>query len=177
MTSVLSVRVPRVFARVLALAGLSLAAVAADVSTAAAQPGQGMEAIQQMFRDPALVNYRLTSENLDKFVRATNALKALEGEDIDLEDRLEMDNPEDVDLGRIAAAFDSEPRIKSAINGAGMTSRDYVTFLFSMMQAMFASIAVQMGGEEALNDMPNGVLKDNVRFFIEHQDEFEALDN
>lgn len=176
MTNVLSVRVPRVFARVLALAGLSLAAVAADVSTAAAQPGQGMEAIQQMFRDPALANYRLTSENLDKFVRATNALKALEGEDIDLEDRLDMDDPEDVDLGRIAAAFDSEPRIKGAINGAGMTSRDYVTFLFSMMQAMFGSMMVQMGGDQALNDMAPGALKDNIRFFTENQAAFEALD-
>jgi hypothetical protein len=74
-------RAPRVFARMLALAGLSLAAVTADVSTAAAQPGgQGVEAIQHMFRDPAIANYRLTSGNLDKFIRATTALKALEEE-------------------------------------------------------------------------------------------------
>jgi hypothetical protein len=177
MTNVLAARMPRVFVRVLALAGLSLAAVAADVSTAAAQPGEGMEAIQQMFNDPALRDYRLTSANLDKFIRATNALKALEDEDIDIEDRLNMDDPADVDLGEIAAAFDSEPRIKNAINGAGMSSRDYVTFLFSMMQAMFGSVMVQMGGEQALNDMANGVLKDNIRFFTENQAAFEALDD
>jgi hypothetical protein len=178
MTNVLSVRVPRVFARMLALAGLSLAAVTADVSTASAQPGHGAEgfqAMQQMFRDPALANYRLTTANLDKFVRATNALKGLEGEDIDIEDRLNMDNPEEVDLGEVAAAFDSEPRIKNAINGAGMTSRDYVTFLFSMMQAMFGSVMVQMGGQQALADMPAGVLKDNIQFFTQHQEAFEAL--
>jgi hypothetical protein len=177
MTNVLTACMPRVFVRMLALAGLSLAAVAADVSAAAAQPGQGMEAMQQMFRDPALQNYRLTSDNLDKFLRATTALKSLEGEDIDLEDRLNMDNPEDVDLSEIATAFDSEPRIKNAINGAGMSSRDYVTFLFSMMQAMFGSMMVQMGGEQALNDMPNGVLKDNIRFFTENQAAFAALDD
>ena len=180
MIRTLSVRVPRVFARVLALAGLSLAAVSADVSQAAAQQGgmaEGMEAMQRMFRDPALANYRLTSANLDKFVRATNALKALEDEDIDLEDRINMDDPEDVDLGEIAAAFDSEPRIKGAINSAGMTSRDYVTFMFSMMQAMFGSMMVQMGGEQALAEMPSGVLKDNIRFFTENQSAFEALDD
>ncbi|HEU4885066.1 MAG TPA: hypothetical protein VFT45_22590 [Longimicrobium sp.] len=177
MTNVLAARMPRVFARVLALAGLSLAAVTADVSSAAAQPGQGMEAITQMFRDPALQNYRLTRENLDKFVRATNALKALEDEDIDLEDRLNMDDPEDVNLSEIAAAFDSEPRIKNAINGAGMSSRDYVTFLFATMQTMFGFAMVQMGGEQALNDMAPGALKDNIRFFTANQSAFEALDD
>lgn len=175
MTNVLAVRVPRVFARVLALAGLSLAAVAADVSTAAAQPG-APEAMQQMFRDPAIASYRLTSANLDKFIAATTALKELEDEDIDIEERLgDMDDAEDINLNDIAAAFDSEPRIKGAINRAGMSSREYVTFMFAMMQAMFGSIMVQMGGEQALNDMPAGVLKDNIRFFTQNQAAFEAL--
>ena len=166
-------RAPRAFFRVLAVAGLSLAAVAADASTAAAQPGGEMA---QLFNDPALANYRLTTGNLSKFVRATNALKELEDEDFDLEDRFDMDDAEGIDIGRMAAAFDSEPRIKNAINGAGMTSRDYLTFLFSMIQAMFGSVMVQMGGEEALADLPAGALKDNIAFFLEHQDEFEALD-
>lgn len=177
MTHVLAARMPRVIARMLALAGLSLAAVAADVSTAAAQPGEGFEAIQQMFDDPALANYRLTSANLDKFLTATNALKALEDEDIDIEDHINMDDPEDLDITEIANAFDSEPRIKSAINSAGMSSRDYVTFLFSMMQAMFGSVMVQMAGPQGLADMPAGVLKDNIRFFTENQAAFEALDD
>lgn len=174
MTNVLAVRVPRVFARVLALAGLSLAAVAADVSTAAAQPG-GAEAVQQMFNDPAIANYRLTSATLDKFIAATNALKALEDENIDLEDRINMDDPEDIDLGEIAAALDSEPRIKSAINGAGLTSHEYLTFMFAMVQAMFGSVMLQMGGEQALNDLPAGVMKDNIQFFTANQAAFEAL--
>lgn len=178
MTNVLAARMPRVFVRMLALAGLSLAAVAADVSTAAAQPGEGMEVIQQMFSDPALQNYRLTTGNLDKFVRATNALKELEDEDIDIEDHVNMDDPENINIGEIAAAFDSEPRIKTAINGAGMTSREYVTFLFSMMQAMFASMMVQMSGDQALAGFPAGsALKANIEFFAEHKDAFEALDD
>lgn len=178
MINALSMRMPRVFARVLAVAGLSLAAVAADVSVAAAQPGgAGAEAIQQMFSDPAIASYRLTSANLDKFVRATNALKALEDQDIDIEERIDMDDPENIDLNEIAAAFDSEPRIKSAINGAGMTSREYLTFMFAMIQAMFGSVMVQMGGEQALNDIPAGVLKDNIRFFTQNQAAFEALDD
>lgn len=164
-------RVPRAFARIFAIVGLSLAAVAADASSAAAQPGP----LGQMFNDPALANYRLTSANLTKFLAATQALEALEGENFDLEDQFDTDNPENLNINDIAAAFDSEPRIKSAINGAGLSSREFVTFLFSMMQAMFGSIAVQMGGEDALDDMPNGVLKSNIQFFLANQEAFEAL--
>ncbi|HEU0299980.1 MAG TPA: hypothetical protein VFR37_11005 [Longimicrobium sp.] len=175
MTNVLSARLPRVFARVLALAGLSLAAVTADVSQAAAQPGAG----GQLFTDPAISSYRLTSATLDKFLNATSALKELEDEDIDvdLEDQINMDDPESIDLNEITAAFDGEPRIKSAINGAGLTSREYVVFLFAMIQAMFGSVMVQMGGEQALNDMPAGVMKDNIQFFLANQEAFEALDD
>jgi hypothetical protein len=168
MTRPLAMRVPRVFARVLALAGLSLAAVTADVSMAAAQPGQ----LPQMFNDPAVTSYRLTTASLDKFVRATNALKEL-----DIEDRFESMDDEDVSVAEIAAALDSEPRIKNAINGAGMTSREYITFMLAMVQAALGSAMVQMGGEQALNDMPAGVLKDNIRFVTEHQEALEALDD
>jgi hypothetical protein len=167
-------RMPRMFARVLAIAGLSLAAVAADAPAASAQ-AEGVEALAQMFDDPALANYRLTSANLTKFIAATQALQGLEGEDFEIEDQLDLENPENINLANIAAAFNREPRIRDAIGGAGMSTQDYVTFMFSMMQAMFASIAVQMGGEEALDDMPSGVLKDNVRFFMAHQEEFAAL--
>lgn len=178
MTRLLSVRVPRMLARALALAGLSLAAVSADVSSAAAQnQAQAMAAAQQMFRDPAIASYRLTSANLEKFVAATNALKGLEDEDIDIEERIDMDDPESIDLNEIAAAFDSEPLIKNAINGAGLSSREYLTFMFAMIQAMFGSVMVQMGGEQALNDMPAGVLKDNIQFFTQNQAAFEALDD
>lgn len=164
-------RVPRAFARVFAIVGLSLAAVAADTSAATAQPG----ALGQMFDDPALANYRLTTANLTKFLAAAEALEGLEGQNIDLEDRLDVDNPEDLNIADIAAAFDSEPRVKGAINGAGLSSREFVTFLFSMMQAMFGSIAVQMGGDEALADMPDGVLKSNIQFFLANQDAFQSM--
>jgi hypothetical protein len=175
MTNVLAVRMPRVFVRMLALAGLSLAAVAADVSVAAAQPGEGMEAIQRLFSDPALQNYRLTSANLDKFIRATDAISALDGDEFDIEEHVDMDNPENVQLGEIAAAMDSDPRLKGAINGAGMTSHEYVTFAFSTMQAMFASMMVQMSGEQALASMPGSTLKENIQFFTQNQARFEAL--
>ncbi|HST60618.1 MAG TPA: hypothetical protein VLK84_18100 [Longimicrobium sp.] len=167
-------RVPRTFARFLAITGLSLAATFAEAPAAAAQ--EGMEVIQQMFSDPALASYRLTDANLDKFRAATQALHALEGENLDIEDRFDGENPQNMNIGYIASAFESEPRIKSAINGAGMTTRDYVTFLFSSMQAMIGWAMMQMGGEQAFAEMPAGVLKQNIEFIRENQEAFESLD-
>ena len=167
-------RVPRAFARILAVAGLSLAAVAAGAPAASAQ--EGPEALRQMFSDPALANYRLTTANLTKFVAATQALKALEGQGIELEDRFDTDDDENISITAIADAFDSEPEVRDAINSAGMSTRDYVTFLVSTMQAMFGSLMVQIGGDDALANMPAGVLKQNIEFFLENQDAFEALD-
>ena len=157
----------RVFSRVLAVAGLSLAAVAADVSSAAAQP-------EKLFTEE-VSNYRLTSAGLQKFLTATRALSALEDEDLEIEERFENMDEDDVDLDQIASAFDNEPRVKAAINGAGFTSREYVTFMFSMIQTMFTAAMLEIGGENALAQMENSVLKQNVLFYREHQEEFEAM--
>ena len=159
--------VRRAVARVFALAGLSLAAVAADASSAAAQP-------EKLFTEE-VSNYRLTSAGLQKFLQATQNLHAIEDESIDLEDRFGDMDEDDVDLGQIAAAFDSEPLVKNAINGAGLTSREYLTFMFSMIQTMFTATMLEMGGENALAEMENSVLKQNVQFFREHKAEFEAM--
>ncbi|MBW3656334.1 MAG: hypothetical protein KY444_09510, partial [Gemmatimonadetes bacterium] len=49
------------------------------------------------------------------------------------------------------------------------------TFMFSMIQTMFTAAMLEMGGENALAQMENSVLKQNVQFFLEHKEEFEAM--
>src|SRR5688500_8230653 len=104
----------RLVRRALLLSAPALLAVVAGAPAAAAQAPTF---------PPEVASYRLTSANLGKFINATQALKALEDENIDLEDQLEMEDPEDLDVDRIAAVFDGEPRVRSAIRGAGLTSR------------------------------------------------------
>ncbi|MBW3655569.1 MAG: hypothetical protein KY444_05655 [Gemmatimonadetes bacterium] len=157
----------RVFSRVLAVAGLSLAAVAADVSPAAAQP--------EKLVTGELSRYRLTSEGLQKFLLATQALDALEDSELKLREQLEDGVEDDVDLVRVAAAFDTEPQIRNAISGAGLTSREYLTFMFSIIQAMFTAGMLEMCAETALAEMENSVAKQNVQFYLEHQEQFEVI--
>jgi hypothetical protein len=161
---------PRALGRALALAGLALAATAAE----AAAQGPGA-----LFANmPEVAEYRMTDASLQKFVRATNALKELENQgSFQLDDQLDVDDPSELSVERIAAAFDSEPRVRGAIEGAGMSSREYVTFLMSMVQTIMGSVMVQMGGDQALADMPDSALKHNIQFFLANQDAFEALDD
>lgn len=163
-------RLARSISRILALAGLAFAATAVDAASATAQPGTLFGHM------PEVANYRLTTPGLQKFVRATHALKALEDQEFDLEDRLDVDDPSELTLDRLVAAFDSEPQLRGAVEGAGMSTREYVTFMLAMVQTVMGSVMVQMGGEQALQDMPAGVMKDNIQFFLDNEDAFDALD-
>ena len=153
--------------RLFALAGVGVAAAVAAPADAAAQlPDNLPEEVSE---------YRLTEANLQKFIRATRNLEALEEQDIEVDNPLEGRDPEDVDFDEIVAAMDEHPQVSAALRDAGMDGREFFTFVFAMMQAMFGSIAVEIGGEEALDDMEDGVLKENIRFIIAHRDELEAL--
>lgn len=160
---------PRLVARVLALAGLAVAAASVDAASASAQmPG--------MFGNmPELAEYRLTVPTMHRFIAATQALKALEGETFDLEDRLDVDDPSELTLDRLVSAFEREPRIRTAIQGAGIDTREYVTFMMAMVQTAMGAAMLQMGGEDALSQMPAGVMKDNIQFFLDNHVAFEAL--
>lgn len=156
----------RVAARAALFGTLALGAVVAHAPAASAQFPMFTEEVS---------NHRLTMDGLEKFVAATRNLDALEDESINLENRFEVSEGEMPDVGMIASAFESEPLIRDAIGKAGLSSREYVTFLFSIVQTMFTATMVEMGGESAFSQMEAGVLKDNVAFFREHKDEIERL--
>lgn len=151
--------------RLFTVAGVAIAGAAALPHGAAAQFDGFPEEVS---------SYRLTVDGLHKFVQATANLEALD-ENEDWENPLENVDPDDLDFDQMVAAMDSHPQVRAALRDAGMDSREFFTFVISMMQAMFGSIAVQMGGDDALAEMEDGVLKDNIRFVIDHRDELEAL--
>jgi hypothetical protein len=155
----------QIFARVIVLAGLALACAP---TAAAAQLPMGDGA----FSDPVVTSYRLTSAKLDPFLAAVHALDALG----DTDGTRPLDNmAEDADLSEIVAALDSEPRVRAALEGAGLSSQEYTTFMLALVRAMFGSLAFEMGGDEALEEMDDDVLRENVRFYIANQDIFDRL--
>lgn len=149
----------------------ALALLAAPALPAAAQSTPALPAV---FSDPAVASYRMNAANLQQFLRATTALQAL-GDQVDMRDQAGLSDPDSMRVDDMVRAFEGNAQIRGAITGAGMTSRGYTLFMLAMMQAMFGAVAVQMAGPEGLNQMPAGVARDNIQFFLDNQEQFSAL--
>jgi hypothetical protein len=124
-----------------------------------------------------LASYRLTEARLTAFVHASrnlvNAAKAdpaLIRNDEENDDE-ENDNPS---ITGLAAYYDSRPAVKRAITSAGMSSRDYVTFMLAMFQAGVASYIVKQS-EGQFDRVPAGIPHDNIRFYQQHEAELERI--
>jgi hypothetical protein len=109
-------------------------------------------------------NYVLTEAGLARYAQATRSLNGVQIQDCN-------DDSEVRSLAEAAAKIDAEPRAKAAVKAAGMTSREYVVFVFSLVQNGLASYALQTPGAK----LPAGVSMANVEFFRAHAAELEKL--
>jgi len=136
------------------LAGRLVAIVVFALGAAAPAAAQDRDA-QEVSR------YVLTESGLAKFAQATrnisNVPGACEREDDDSDDLKSID--------QMVAKLNSVPGIQAAIQSAGFTSREYVVFMFSMMQNGMAAWAVSQPGGK----LPPGISQANVDFFKQHE--------
>lgn len=111
-----------------------------------------------------LRDYTLTEAAFDRYAQATRNLDGVQV--------LACDEDTDVaSIDEAAARLDAVPAARSAVHSAGMTSREYVLFAFSLLQSGIAVNALgQLDGE-----MPSGVPLENVDFYLEHAGEMQQL--
>jgi hypothetical protein len=165
-------RIARSANRLLAVAVAALAAAAGQSVPAHAQGGAPFG------DDPEVAGYRMTQDDLRGFVRATENLKALENrETFDLTEHLTRSDTGALGVDGMAAALESEPRVRAAIEDAGMSPRQYVVFMFALVRAVVGAALAGVVGEEALADMPDTTLKHNIRFFLDNEAVFAAMEN
>ncbi len=106
--------------------------------------------------------YVLTESGLAKFAQATRNIAAVPGAC----EREEDDDSDDLkSIDQMVAKLNSVPGIQAAIQSAGMTSREYVVFMFSMMQNGMAAWAVSQPGGK----LPPGISQANVDFYKKHE--------
>lgn len=112
-------------------------------------------------------SYALSEAGLAKFTQATQKLSAVAGacaaEDDD-------DDSDTQSLDQMVAKLDAVPGAQAAIQSAGMTTREYVVFMWSMMQSGMSAWAQSQGGK-----LPPGVSQANVDFYKGHEAEMKAL--
>ena len=75
-------------------------------------------------------------------------------------------------LGELAARMDAVPGIKAAITSAGMTTREYVVFSWSLLTSGIVAWTMDQPGAKA----PTGTAKANVDFVKKHQAEIQKLE-
>jgi hypothetical protein len=114
-----------------------------------------------------VASYTLTDAGLAKYTAATKNLAALPGSkpgDCG-------EGPDSMTLSEMVASLDGMPAVKSAIQSAGMTTREYVLFSWSILHNGLAAWAItQPGGK-----LPAGTSKANVDFYNKHAGEIEKL--
>jgi hypothetical protein len=118
-----------------------------------------------------VMRYTLTDAGLAKYIKATQNVKALPG---GIPENCEGDEDSDSDstsISDVAAKMDAIPGVKAAIQSAGMTTREYVVFMFSVVQNSIAAWALSQPGGK----LPPGVSKANVDFVKRHETEMAAL--
>ena len=106
--------------------------------------------------------YVLTEGGLAKFAQATQNLAAIPGACVEKGE--EDDGSGDESIDQMAARLDSLPGAKAALQSAGMSSREYIVFMFSMMEAGLSSWARSQSGK-----LPPGVSQANVDFYESHE--------
>ena len=114
-----------------------------------------------------ITGYVLTDATLAKYTKAVHKLQPLM-------DRLPQDCDDDEgsqSLDGAAARMDRVPEAKSALKAAGMTSREYLLFSWSVFQNGMAAWALEQPGGK----LPPGTKPANVTFYRAHMAELERL--
>ena len=84
-----------------------------------------------------------------------------------------MEEPGVGSLNEAAERIDAVPGATAAVESAGMTSREYVVFAFSLIENAFAAYAL----EQPDGKLPPGVSMANIDFLRKHAGVIERLAN
>lgn len=111
--------------------------------------------------------YVLTEAGFGRYMQATKKLAAMEDEIPDDCD----DDSNSRSLDDMVAKLNSVPGVTAAIESAGMTTREYVVFSWSLgLNGLAAWALSQPGGK-----LPPGMSKANVDFYKKHEAELQQL--
>jgi hypothetical protein len=111
--------------------------------------------------------YVLTEAGLTKFSAASTNLSKLGKSSLTA--GCDEDSPSSLD--KVVAKADASPAVKAAIQGGGMTTREYIVFSMSLLQSGIAAWGMEQPGGK----LPPGVSKANVDFYKSHKAAIDKL--
>ncbi len=111
-------------------------------------------------------SYVLTESGLAKYAKAGKSLAALQKQSGDCEDSENAGS-----LDEMVAHFNAIPGAGAAISSAGMTTREFVVFTWSLFQTGMGAWALSQPGGE----LPAGTSMANVNFYRAHEAAMQGL--
>jgi hypothetical protein len=145
---------------VLALAACSKPAPTTDAAAPAATVSQA----------PAEdADVELTMDKVEAWIAASKNLAAAEQADASLDSAM---NASEEDGVQYAARLESTPKLRAAIEQAGMSARDYALVSESLVASLMAVGAVEAG---ALKEIPEGMNPKHIEFVRAHRAEIETM--
>lgn len=114
-----------------------------------------------------LSRYVMTDAALTKYMNAVQKLRPVAEQISACGDEESAESISDV-----AARIDRSPAARSAIQSAGLTTREYVVFTFAMLQTGLAAWAMEQPGGK----LPPGVSNANVDFYQAHRAKIDAME-
>jgi len=156
-------------------------AAATPAEGAAPSTGASPTAAGGAIDDRALGSYELTEDKLKKTLQAGRNIKAAERADPQLAARWKQkvsddpNNPIGAELGAMLERIDREPKIKQAIESAGLMPRDLVMTTFAIISADVASQLKKANAPPRPSGLGAHVSDANVRFVEAHRADVAAL--
>jgi hypothetical protein len=115
------------------------------------------------------VSRELTMEDIRQLGRAAENVRRLKATDPELGARI--DGQTDPGLSGVRATIEREPRMREAIERAGLTPDEYIATTGSVAQAMFVAAMMKPNAPARLTELPAGVPRSNVTLVMEHEAE------
>jgi hypothetical protein len=116
-------------------------------------------------------NYRLTMDNVNKFVAASKALVKLSHDNPALESQMESQQ-DATTIDQAVRTTDKYPAVTAAIKSAGLTTRDFVVMTGTLMGA---EMAVGMKKQGQIKQYPPSVSPENAAFVEQNWDKLNAM--
>jgi len=120
----------------------------------------------------AIAAYRLSEATMTKFIAASRGMAAASRASRDTVADDEEEEESAQTIAGIAAFYDGQPAARRALASAGLTSREYVTFMFTLFQAGMAAWLVEQHGWDKL---PPEIARENVVFYQRHKTRLDSL--
>lgn len=121
-----------------------------------------------------LSRYTLTMADIRKYAAANSALagqpKVEESDDSD-------DGDDDESLDEMTARIEKIPAARQAIEGAGLSARQFAVITMALLQASLAQFAIEQGADPAKVARDASVNPANIRFVKEHKAELQKLNS